>query len=130
VSLEAARAVAAAFAGMDFASLPPHLIPMAGGRSAVTGEEAMTPETGAAETVAYALFERVCYAEGKDIGLGASPSKGERPSRSWIFSTYAECLAAVRSQSHHGSAHDMEPRLDPTGRRYVPPELIRASDPV
>jgi hypothetical protein len=89
----------------------------------------MTPETGAAETVAYALFERVCYAEGKDIGLAPGIPAGERPSRSWIFSTYAECLAAVRS-SHLGGGADMEPRLDPSGRRYVPPELIRASDPV
>jgi hypothetical protein len=103
---------------------------MADRRSASEWEEAMTPETGAAETVAYALFERICYAEGKDIGVAEGVAVGARPSRSWILSTYAECLAAVRSHGHQAAGAEMEPRLDPTGRRYVPPELIRASDPV
>ena len=91
----------------------------------------MMPEIGGAEAVAYALFERVCYAEGKDVGLTPNvPAAGERPSRSWIFSTYAECLGAVRSTSHFDAKVDLEARLDPTGRRYVAREAILASDPI
>jgi hypothetical protein len=91
----------------------------------------MTREIGGAEAVAYALFERVCYAEGKDVGLTPNvPAAGERPSRSWIFSTYAECLGAVRSTSHFDAKVDLEARLDPTGHRYVAREAILASDPI
>jgi hypothetical protein len=91
----------------------------------------MMPEIGGAEAVAYALFERVCYAEGKDIGLTPNiPVAGERPSRSWIFSTYAECLGAVRSTSHFDANVDIEARIDPSGHRYVAREAILASDPI
>jgi hypothetical protein len=104
---------------------------MADDRSAFDGEEAMVPETGSAEAVAYALFELVCYAEGKDIGLAPNAlAAGERPSRSWIFSTYAECLGAVRSTSHFDAKADFEARLDPSGHRYVAREAILASDPI
>ena len=89
----------------------------------------MVPETGSAEAVAYALFERVCYAEGKDIGLTAKAA-GERPSRNWIFSTYAECLGAVRSTSQFGARSGIETRLDPSGHRHVSREAILASDPI
>jgi hypothetical protein len=89
----------------------------------------MVPEIGGAEAVAYALFERVCYVEGKDIGLTPNvPAAGERPSRSWIFSTYAECLGAVRSTRHFEVG--VEARLDPSGHRYVAREAILASDPI
>lgn len=91
----------------------------------------MMHEIGGAEAVAYALFERVCYAEGKDIGLTPNvPAAGERPSRSWIFSTYAECLGAVRSPRHFDVGVKGEARLDPSGHRYVAREAILASDPI
>ena len=91
----------------------------------------MTQEMTGAEAVAYALFERVCYAEGKDVGLTPNvPAAGERPSRRWIFSTFAECLEAVRMPEHFKSAAGMEARLDSTGHRYVPRTEILASDPV
>ncbi len=91
----------------------------------------MAQEMVGAEAVAYALFERVCYAEGKDIGLTPNASAaGERPSRYWIFSTYAECLEAVRSPGQFKGDTGMEARLDPAGYRHVPRQSILASDPV
>jgi len=87
--------------------------------------------SGGPEAVAYALFERVCYVEKKDIGTAAEPAKGwERPSRSWIFSTYAECLNAVRSGAPGAKPADLEARQTYTGARRVPREAILASDPV
>jgi hypothetical protein len=104
---------------------------MADCRSAYEREDAMIPETGSAEAVAYALFERVCYAEGKDIGLTPNvPAAGERPSRNWIFSTYAECLGAVRSPGQFGAKSGIETRFDPSGHRHVSREAILASDPI
>jgi hypothetical protein len=91
----------------------------------------MDQEMRSPEAVAYALFECVCYAEGKDIGLDSnSKSAGDRPSRSWIFSTYAECLDAVKSPHHTDSFLGLEARMDSSGRRHVPREAILASDPV
>jgi hypothetical protein len=91
----------------------------------------MAQEMGCPEAVAYALFERVCYAEGKDIGLAqGTKTAGERPSRSWIFSTFGECLAAVKSPQHPGSYLGLEARLDSSGHRYVSREAILASDPI
>jgi hypothetical protein len=91
----------------------------------------MMQQSGSPEAVAYALFERVCYVEGKDIGVVAEPPKGwERPSRSWIFSTYAECLSAVRSGAPGTKLADLEARPTYTGARRVPREAILASDPV
>lgn len=91
----------------------------------------MDQEFGCPEAVAYALFERVCYAEGKDIGGGANgETRGERPSRSWIFGTYAECLEAVRGQRGTGSYRDLEARTDSSGHRFVSREAILASSPV
>ena len=91
----------------------------------------MTQEIGGPEAVAYALFERVCYAEGKDIGLTPNDRKGgERPSRSWIFSTYAECLEAVKSPRDPRSYLDLEARTDSSGHRFVSREAILASSPV
>ena len=91
----------------------------------------MTQEIGCPEAVAYALFERVCYAEGKDIGTTPGDRKaGERPSRSWIFATYAECLEAVKSPRDTGSYLNLEARTDASGHRYVSREAILASSPV
>ena len=87
-------------------------------------------QSGSAEAVAYALFERVCYVEGKDIGAAEPPKGSERPSRSWIFSTYAECLNAVRSGNPSARPADLEARATYTGARRVPREAILASDPV
>ena len=90
----------------------------------------MTQEIGCPEAVAYALFERVCYAEGKDIGIAQGAGKaGERPSRSWIFATYAECLEAVKSPRDAGYL-SLEARRDASGHRYVSREAILASSPV
>lgn len=91
----------------------------------------MMQQSAGVEAVAYALFERVCYAEGKDIGALAEPPKGwERPSRSWIFSTYAECLNAVRSGDPRVRLAELEARATHTGARRVPRAAILASDPV
>jgi hypothetical protein len=91
----------------------------------------MTQEIGCPEAVAYALFERVCYAEGKDIGpMRGDQKAGERPSRSWIFATYAECLEAVKSPHDAGSYLSLEARTDASGHRYVSREAILASSPV
>jgi hypothetical protein len=91
----------------------------------------MIQELGCPEAVAYALFERVCYAEGKDMGLMPSDRKaGERPSRSWIFATYAECLEAVKSPRNANSYLGLEARTDASGHRYVSREAILASSPV
>jgi hypothetical protein len=91
----------------------------------------MTKEIGSPEAVAYALFERVCYAEGKDVGLTPSDRKaGERPSRNWIFATYAECLEAVKSPRDPNSYLSLEARTDASGHRYVSREAILASSPV
>jgi hypothetical protein len=90
----------------------------------------MTQQIGCPEAVAYALFERVCYAEGKDIGLTQGDRKAERPSRSWIFATYAECLEAVKSPRDAGSYLSLEARKDASGHRYVSREAILASSPV
>lgn len=91
----------------------------------------MMQQSDSAEAVAYALFERICYVEGKDVGTMAEPPKGwERPSRSWIFSTYAECLNAVRSGNPRARLADLEARPTSTGARRVPREAILASDPV
>ena len=91
----------------------------------------MTQGIGGPEAVAYALFERVCYAEGKDVGLAPNgKGAGERPSRSWIFSTYAECLEAVRSPQHSGIYLGLEAHMDSSGHRHVPREAILASSPV
>jgi hypothetical protein len=95
-----------------------------------TREETMTQEMGGPEAVAYALFERVCYVEGKDIGVNSSVKGSERPSRGWIFSTYAECLEAVKSPHHGDSFLGLEAHMDSSGRRHVPREAILASDPV
>ena len=86
-------------------------------------------EIAGAEAVAYALFERVCYVERKDIGLTPkAPASGDRPSRQWILSTYAECLDAVRSPG--GRRAGLDARSDVSGHRYVSREAILASDPV
>jgi hypothetical protein len=91
----------------------------------------MTQEIGCPEAVAYALFERVCYAEGKDIGLMPGDRKaGDRPSRSWIFATYAECLEAVKSPHGAGGYMSLEAKTDASGHRYVSREAIMASSPV
>jgi len=88
-------------------------------------------EYGSAEAVAYALFERVCHIERREIGAAREPAEGwERPSRSWIFSTYAECLRAVRSGSVDTGLAGLEAHPDHTGRRKVPRAAIMASDPV
>jgi len=90
----------------------------------------MMHESGA-EAVAYALFERVCYAERKDIGIFGTGSDGwERPSRSWIFSTYGECLKAARATAADAGLADLEARPTYTGARRVPRAAIMASDPV
>ncbi len=91
----------------------------------------MTQEMASAEAIAYALFERVCYAERKDVGLISGKAEGwERPSRHWIISTYAECLEAVRSPDRLRDKDDLEARSDPSGHRYVPREAILGSSPV
>jgi len=91
----------------------------------------MTQQIGSPEAVAYALFERVCYAEGKDIGLTPDgKGAGERPSRNWIFSTYAECLEAVKSPRDTRHFLDLEARTDSSGHRFVSREAILASSPV
>ena len=91
----------------------------------------MTQVIGGAQAVAYELFERVCYAEGKDIGLTPNvAAAGERPTRDWIFSTYAECLAAVQSPRHSDTKIGFEAGSDPSGHRYVAREAILASDPI
>ena len=83
-----------------------------------------------AEAVAYSLFERVCHAERKDIGTSSSESTGwEKPDRSWILSTYAECLRAVRS-GQAGAPSPREAQEKYAGWRDVPREAILASDPV
>ena len=91
----------------------------------------MMQKSDSAEAVAYALFECVCYVEGKDIGTMADPPKEwERPTRSWIFSAYAECLNAVRSGNSSARLDDLEARSTYTGARRVPRAAILASDPV
>lgn len=88
-------------------------------------------ELGSAEAVAYALFERVCYAEGKDVGLAPNvPDSWKRPTRRWIFSTYAECLKAVRTPDQPDQQPHPGASFDAAGYRYVPREDILASDPV
>ena len=90
----------------------------------------MMHEPGSAEAVAYALFECVCYAEEKDVGLTPNvPASWKRPSRRWIYSTYAECLKAVRAPEA-GYDKSTEARVDPSGHRYVPRGDILAGDPV
>lgn len=91
----------------------------------------MFQEIGGPEAVAYALFERICYAEGKDIGLDPNgKSAGERPSRSWIFATYGECLEAVKSPRDPKRYLELEARTDSSGHRFVSREAILASSPV
>jgi hypothetical protein len=91
----------------------------------------MMHELGSAEAVAYALFECVCYAEEKDVGLTPNvPASWKRPSRRWIFSTYAECLKAVRSPEEGGYDTSLEARTDAAGHRYVPRADILAGNPV
>ena len=82
------------------------------------------------EAVAYALFERVCYVEKKDIGTAEAPTGWERPGRSWIFATYAECLRAVRSPQPAAGPVNLEARAEYAGHRVVPRDAIMASDPV
>jgi len=116
---------------MDFAGSATNIIFIGRLSFTDTREETMTQEIGGPEAVAYALFERVCYAEGKDIGLTPNDRKGgERPSRSWIFSTYAECLEAVKSPRDPRSYLDLEARTDSSGHRFVSREAILASSPV
>ena len=84
-----------------------------------------------AEAVAYTLFERLCYAERKDAGMPSSEGKGwERPDRSWILSTYAECLRTVQSAHAGAPAASYEAQERYAGWRDVPRESILASDPV
>lgn len=91
----------------------------------------MVHEPDSVEAVAYALFERVCYVEKKDIGaIRDAPMGWERPGRSWIFSTYAECLRAVRSDQPGAGRANLEAHAEYAGHRVVPRAAIMASDPV
>ena len=87
-------------------------------------------EFGSAEAVAYKLFERICYVEKKDIGAAEVPKGWERPSRSWIFATYGECLRAVRSREPEAGAESLEAKAGYAGGRRVPRAAILASDPI
>jgi hypothetical protein len=91
----------------------------------------MIRESGGVEAVAYALFERICFVEKKDIGAHQEASKGwERPSRSWILSTYAECLRAAGGVRSGTASPGTEAHIEYAGRRVVPREAIMASDPI
>lgn len=91
----------------------------------------MASEPGSVEAVAYALFERICYAEKKDIGvMEKAPKDWERPSRFWILSTYAECLRALKARQPGAGPGTSEARTGYAGRRQVPREAIMASDPI
>jgi hypothetical protein len=91
----------------------------------------MANEPGSVEAVAYALFERICYVEKKDIGVTERTAKDwERPSRSWILSTYAECLRTLSARQPKGGPAASEAHTDYAGHRQVPREAIMASDPI
>ena len=83
------------------------------------------------EAVAYALLERISYAENKDIGIGPTDTRGgERPDRRWILTTYAECLRTVRTAQASVARGETEAHEGYAGFREVPREAILASTPI
>jgi len=96
-----------------------------------TMERSMAHVSDSIEAVAYALLERVSYAENKDIGIGPTDTRGgQRPDRHWILSTYAECLRTVRTAQASAARDDTEAREGYAGFREVPREAILASAPI
>lgn len=90
----------------------------------------MAHEPECIEAVAYALFERISYAENKDIGVSTDTKGSDRPDRHWILSTYAECLRTVKSGQAGAAPPAREAHERYAGWRDVPREAILASDPV
>jgi len=90
----------------------------------------MTRESDSIAAVAYTLFERVAYAEKKDIGIGAKEAQGwERADKRWILSTFTECLRTVKEEPT-SAGRSFEAHEKYAGFREVPREAILASDPV
>jgi hypothetical protein len=87
----------------------------------------MTHDPDSIESVAYALFERIAYVEGKDVGL-EEPGL-VKPDRRWILSTYGECLRTVRS-AKSAATGEAEAHEGYAGFREVPREAILASTPI
>jgi hypothetical protein len=55
--------------------------------------EGMTPESAAMSLLRY-----IAWAEGKELALQGGNAGA--PSREWILTTYAQCLALTASKSH------------------------------